>query len=681
MLIFDQLKREDPKLRAVTLMVLAGLGVLFVGLWWVQVVSAREYRESLETQSYRSVRIPAVRGNILDRNGIILAENRPMYNVSLYLEELRRPFDDAYFAAVTRTRTGLEQAREEAEKRVNRKLRKEERRQFVLTSSQKAVLKQQARYEVASNVVSQIGLNLRQPLSLEQTNFERHYQTRLALPLPVIVDLDATNIARFEEQLTCPMGVDLELQSTRFYPHQTVAGHLLGFLRRSEESVEGEESFFSYRLPDFRGELGIEYGYDKELRGLAGAKSVQVNNIGYRTTEAIWSPAEPGQNVVLTLDLLVQAAAEQALAAVYGPTTRGAAVVMDVRSGDILAMVSSPSVNPNHPVYGFPPGELQRLQDTKLRPQFNRATQGNYAPGSVFKLIVSLAALEAGLNHNEIYRVAANPRPPYKGVIYVGAHHRPIKDTVDPGDYDFRRALKLSSNAYFVTNGLRVGPERIVRLGQRVHLGERIGLPLRQETAGSFPTLRRLNSGWTEGNTANLSIGQDPVEVTPLQVAVLTSAIANGGKVLWPRLVDRIEPRETSAGELPVVFPAGRVRDDLRVSTRTLNILHEAMLADTEDADGTGRHVRDHDPLPGLRICGKTGTAEIQNENNVKTGQTTWFASFAPYGAPRWAVVVMVEDGASGGLTCSPVAGRIYAALLESERKAAGKSGALAGTQ
>ena len=161
-----------------------------------------------------------------------------------------------------------------------------------------------------------------------------------------------------------------------------------------------------------------------------------------------------------------------------------------------------------------------------------------------------------------------------------------------------------------------------------------------------------------------MSIGQDPVLVTPLQVAVLTSAIANGGKVLWPRLVERIEPHDPTSGEQPIVFPSGRVRDELGVSQRSLNTLYEGMLADTEDPEGTGKHA----VVPGLRICGKTGTAQIQNERNVKTGQTTWFASFAPYGNPRWAVVVMVEDGASGGDTCSPVAKPIYQALLERDR-------------
>lgn len=668
MLVFDQLKRNDPQLRAVTLVVLGGLGVLLAGLWWVQVVSARDYQESLETQSFRTVRIPAVRGTILDCNHIVLAENRPTYNVSLYLEELRGPFDNAYSNAYRQARVEAAREAAEAEHRLGRHLTRLERKHFAVGLAQKNLLREQARCQVASNVMVQVSRRLDEPVAIDLTNFERHYETRLALPYPVLENLDPTNIARFEEQSTSPLGVDLDVQSTRVYPHQTTAAHVLGCLHRDDSSVEGEEAFFSYRLPDFRGDLGIEYGFDKELRGTAGAKSVLVNNLGYRQTETVWSPAEPGHNVVLTLDLRIQQVAENALRNVRGPTTRGAVVVMDVRSGDILAMASSPTLNPNLFVQGrIPPEEWQRISE--LHAQKDRATQENYFPGSIFKIVVGLAALEAGLNPHEIIQVQPNPDNPGHSVIFV--HGRRVKDTVSPGPYDFRRALMKSSNSYFITNGLRLGPERIIRLGHKFHLGERIGLPLRQETAGSFPT--EVTPGWTDGKTANMSIGQDPVLVTPLQVAVLISAVANGGKVLWPRLVERIEPHEPNSDEQPVVFPGGRVRDELGVSQRSLKIVQDAMLADTEDPEGTGKPAA----VPGLHICGKTGTAQIQDERNIKTGQTTWFGSFAPYEHPRWAVIVMVEDGASGTET-SRVAKPIYQALLDADRAHPAKGAAMA---
>src|ERR1019366_7380609 len=189
MLIFDQLKKDDPQLRLVAIIVLGSLGVLLGGLWWVQVVSARGYQENLETQSFRTVRIPAVRGKILDRNGLALAENRPTYNVCLYLDELRKSFDEVYSVEAGRARADLKLRQEEMEKRLNRKLTKGERKDFLSKAKDRRVLLRQAtRYEVASNVVAQISQRLQIPLSLDATNFERHYQTRLALPYPVLTD-------------------------------------------------------------------------------------------------------------------------------------------------------------------------------------------------------------------------------------------------------------------------------------------------------------------------------------------------------------------------------------------------------------------------------------------------------------------------------------------------------------
>lgn len=657
MLIFDQLKKEDPKLRAVCALVIAGLSVLLAGLWWVQVVSARRYQTNLENQSYRTVRIPAVRGRLIDAEGVTLAENRPTYNVSLYLEELRKPFDAAYFNSVAIAKTNLNLRAEAEQQRLGRKLNKTEKKKFVLTGRDRALLRQQARGTVVSNVVFELANTLRQPLIFDADGFERHYQARLALPYPVVRNLTLEQIARFQERSIFPSGVDLEVLSTRVYPNESLAAHVLGRLQRDDSSAEGEDAFFSYRLPDYRGIVGLEAIYDRELRGSAGAKSVLVNNVGYRQTENVWSPAQPGQNLVLTINAKIQAAAEQALQSVHGPKTQGAVVVMDVHTGDLLALASSPTLNPNHFVQGFPQGEWQRITDA--RAELNRATQERYAPGSIFKIIVGLAALEAGMRTDYVHHALPNPHNPNKAGIFVGRHLFP--DTAPPGDYNFKRALKLSSNSYFIAAGLRAGPERLVRMGQKFHLGELTGLLPRQETSGAYPTLDRVRSGWTDGNTANMSIGQDPVLVTPLQMAVMTAAIANGGKILWPRLAQRLEPQDPLLGDPAREFERALVRSELGVSPRNLAAVREAMLADVEDADGTGARAA----VDGYQVCGKTGTAQEKNLQNVRTGLITWFASFAPYQQPRYAVVIMVEDGISGGGTCAPVAAKVYQALRD----------------
>jgi len=306
-------------------------------------------------------------------------------------------------------------------------------------------------------------------------------------------------------------------------------------------------------------------------------------------------------------------------------------------------------------VQGFPAGEYQRWQDPTLRPVVNRATYENYQPGSIFKTVVGMACLEQGLDPKEALH---SP-----GYIMIG--RRTIHDLAPPGLYDFRRALKVSCNTYFISNGLGAGVGNIVRLGQRLHLGEKVGLCTRQETAGSFPTLERVSAHWSDGDTANLCIGQGEIDVTPLQMAVVTSAIANGGKVLWPRLVARIESQDPASGEAATVFAGRQVREELGVKGRTLAILREAMLADVEDPDGTGREAA----VPGLRVCGKTGTAQKKDVHGVLEEHVTWFISFAPYERPRYAVVVMVEveHGGSGTKTCAPVAQKIYLALQQCE--------------
>ena len=667
MLIIDQLKKNDPHLRLVALVLAGGLLVLLAGLWWVQIVSANEYQSHLQTQAYRTIRIPAVRGKILDREGRVLAENRPRYNLCLYLDDLRKPFDAAYAPLRKQALAGQRAAIAAEEKRLGRGLTKSERKKFAFAKDQVERLRAQSRLGVVTAVATRIGQVLGQPLTVDAAQFERAYQKTRALPYPLLLNLNPAQIARFEEAFTNGFGADLELQAARVYPFGGTAAHVLGYLRSDDSSAEGEESYFSYRLPDYRGVVGVEAGYDAQLRGTAGAQSVLINSQGYRQSENLWNQPEPGQNVVLTIDQELQQAAEQALMARRGAEARGAIVVMDVHTGDVLALVSSPAFDPNDFAQGISQVKWNRMQ--QLSAEKNRATYENYAPGSIFKTVVALAALEGGLDPAEVFHVQANPENPARGVFYVG--RRAIKDTAAPGDYNFQKAFIHSSNSYFITNGLRAGPESLIRLGEKFHLGERTGLFAGQETRGNFPSQARVNSrDWRDGDTANLCIGQGEVAVTPIQMAVMTSAIANGGQVLWPRLVDRILPQDPAADETAAHFPAGVVRDELGVSARSLKILRAAMRADVQSTEGTGYDAFHHGGELKLSVCGKTGTAQVQDAANKLTGYTFWFASFAPYETPHYAVVVMVESesGGSGGTVCAPIARDIYEALLKKEK-------------
>ncbi len=662
MLVFDQLKKDDPQLRFLAGIVLCGLLILLAGLWWIQLISSRHFQEKLETQSVRTIRIPAIRGKILDCEGRTLAENRPSYNVNLYVEELSRSFQVNYSNKVAQAKKILAAGREAKQKELGRKLNLSESREFALTEKLRSGIQKKCRYEVSAALVSDLGARLQEPVSLDEKSFQNSYEKERALPMTVFAGLNPQQLARFEEQSGSIPGLDLEVQSGRVYPNGSIAAHLIGYLARNNESTEDETAHYSHRLMDYIGLVGIEGLYDKQLRGTAGEKYVVVNYLGYRQSESIATAAEPGQNVVLTVDLDLQKAAETALASAQ-PNVRGAVVVMDAQNGDVLAMASAPSFDPNHRLHPDPAtkkAEDERWTDEDLGLQRNRATYENYHPGSIFKVVVSMAGLEAGV---------LNPSQVYHSPGYFMLGRRRIDDTAGPGDFDFDRALAKSSNPYFCDLGLKPGViEKIITIGQRLHLGEKTDVMPSQEARGNFPTLKRINStGWRDGDTANVSIGQGELDVTPIQMAVMAAAVANGGKVFWPRIVSRIENADGSGSM--VAKPPARLRDNLGVSARTLRILHEAMLRDTESSEGTGHAV----VVPGWRIAGKTGTAEVEKNGHIdKSSKNTWFLSFGPYGSDyksRYVVVATVEGGISGGKTCVPIVHSVYLALQEREAR------------
>src|SRR5579884_245952 len=666
MLVFDQLKKDDPQLRFIATVVLSGMLILLCGLWWVQIVSSRHFQKNLQNQSIRTVRIPPLRGKILDRYDRPLADNRPSYNVDLYLEELSKRFQKQYAAEVSLVTNHLHWAMVQKEKELGRKLTAQEKKQFALTRAWRDALQKQSRYLVISNLVDNLSAHLQQPLGLSEKDFESHYQKALAMPMAILPNLNPVQIARFEEQSAAEPGMELEVHSTRYYPNGTVAAHLLGYLVHDSDDEDEPDHKYNYRLPEFVGRtVGIEGLYDKELHGQPGERSVLVNYLGYKQSETVWTPAEPGQDVVLTIDLDIQKAADAALDSVK-ENVHGAIVVMDVRNGDVLAMASAPTYNPNHFIQHPPQDvwsqEWERWTNQDLEVQMNHAMQGIYAPGSIFKIVVGLAALEIN---------AFDPHTNFHSEGYYMLGNRKIHDTAHVGDFDFDRALAKSSNPYFIDLGLRPGVlQKVVELGQRFHFGEKTRLLPRQEVRGYFPTPKSIHSSeWRWGNTANLSIGQDRVGVTPMQIAVMISAVANGGTVYWPRIVSRIEASDESPAQ---IFPAGRVRDTLGISGRSLRIVHEAMTADVESPEGTGHAAA----VPGMRIAGKTGTAEVEKNGEIDKGsKITWFASFEPVDNPHYAVVCMVVSGASGGLTCAPLAHKVYEAIQESEKKPHLKTG------
>lgn len=666
MLVFDQLNKGDRALRTVAAAALVGLLLLGAQLWRLQVYSAAKYRQSQETQSFRTVRVPALRGKILDRAGREIVGNTPRYRLDLYLDELRPQFEAEYQRRKQQLLAGRRLAAGEtaADGFFGRLLEKFRRRKRGprLTRDEIAALEREVRYAVVSNTVAAVATRMGAPLTLSEDALQRHYLQKRFLPLPVLPNCTAAQIALVTEQGWTIPGVALEQVAVRSYPHGPLAAHLVGHLKRFDNYDE-EEGSFDYRLPDYVGGIGLEAAYDHELRGVAGAKSILVNSAGYRHRQAEEMLAAPqaGQNLVTTLDLDLQKIAEKALNSVKAGDERGAVVVMNPVNGDVLALASAPVFDPVEFIDGVATERWNGvLMAQPQRPMFNRATYGEYAPGSTFKIIHALALLENGLNPQELYTTDADPRRPGKGAYYLG--NRKIEDTAPPGEYDFHRAFIRSSNSYFINYGLKLGWEKLLGMGHRFGLGTTTGLRIGEEARGFLPTIEEVcERGLNQGQLANVCIGQDQITVTPIQMAVAISAVANGGKVFWPRVVNRLESGDVLSDEKPVEVKPGQLRNQINLPQRAWDVVRAAMRDDVADDEGTGKASR----LKDFAVCGKTGTAEIKG--NGRKDKVTWFTSFAPYEAPRYVVIVMVESGGSGGGTCAPVAKQIYQFLRDRE--------------
>jgi len=648
MFIFDIFKREARRLRVVSLVMAGGMLALLAGLWFVQIVSGKQMQGRLEVQSFRKPPVPAERGRILDRNGQALVENRAQYNVVVYLEELRSQFTNEYYSHVLK-----EYAREHPGS-------------GRLPSRVTAPLRLEADYRVVSNISQRVAEVLRQPTTLTRERFGYFYTNYTFMPLAIATNLNATNVARFAESLYGERGLDLERQPVVNYPHRTTAAHLLGYVVRTGEDRK-------YLGAGYKGNSGIEGAFDERLKGEPGTNLVLVNNEGYRQHAETLVANRAGEDIYLTISLPLQLAAEKALAQ---RAARGAAVVMDVHTGDILAMASVPTFDPNEFVSGVSPARWEELNDARVQLQVNRATYDAYPPGSTFKIMTTLACLESGvMDVNEPYMVAADEENPGHGIFRESGYH--IKDTAPPGEYKFESAFYHSSNSYFSHYGLKAGLRKLLEVAKRFHLGEKTDFAIPgEEVAGTVPVPEKAGGqDWPLNKTPYVAIGQE-ITVTPLQMTVMVAAIANGGTIFWPRLVSRARSPETGAAE--ELYPAGRVRDRVHLDPQHLQILRNAMLQDTEHP-GANAYDSFHPPERVLeqahfQVAGKTGTAQVKSKG-LDYNRVVWFDSYGPFDNPRYAVVVMIVDGGSGGGTCAPVAEKIYEAIVKGEQAAAAKPG------
>jgi penicillin-binding protein 2 len=446
-------------------------------------------------------------------------------------------------------------------------------------------------------------------------------------------------------------GVMVDVVIRRNYPYGNLASHLIGYLGEISQEELDREEFISHKIGYLIGKYGIEQKFELDLMGENGGRQLEVNALGRKIRVLENLEPNPGNNLFLTLDLELQKAADEAMAG-----KRGAVVAMDPQSGDILALVSKPDFDPNLFARGISPENWKTLIENPAHPLQNRAIQGQYPPGSVFKIITAIAGLEEKLITPETLFHCS-------GVLPFGdREYQCWKKEEGHGLISLKRAIVESCDVYFYQLGLRLGVDRIAKYALGMGLGRITGFPLGQEKPGLVPTsawkMRRFGIPWQAGENLSTAIGQGYNLVTPLQIATTLSALGNGGKLYQPRIVQLIKAPQ---GEVIREFPP-LLSKELHISPETLEFIREALWGAVNSPNGTGSRAR----IEGLDVAGKTGTAQLIQRREGRTEPLSpeledhaWFACFAPARQPQITVVALIEHGGHGGAAAAPVARKV----------------------
>lgn len=466
---------------------------------------------------------------------------------------------------------------------------------------------------------------------------------------PVVVRADASisEVSALEARRLELPEVRVEVVPLRYYPLATAAAHTLGRVGEISERQLRQEGFSGLAPGALVGQAGIEARYNSSLMGRDGYRRVIVNSRGLEVAEADHLPPSDGTSLTLTLDAPLQAAVEQAFAG-----RAGAAVVLDPRNGEILAMTSTPAYDPNDFTTGIEPDLWAHLANDPQTPLMNRVIQGQYAPGSTFKIVMATAALEEGV---------ITPSTTFYCPGHLSVYNTVFRCLGRHGVVDVHHALARSCNVFFYQLGIRLEISRIAAWAKRMGFGTPTGVDLPHEASGLMPSpewkLRVQKTPWYAGETVSVAIGQGQVSATPLQMAQMVSVIANGGRLVRPHLV-----RGGAADVAPV--PLG-------IHPETLAVVRDGLKAVV--AEGTGWRAR----LSQVDVCGKTGSAQVVASSRLERSPDDpsllphgWFVAFAPAENPEVALAVLVEHGGSGGGAAAPLAREILARYFAHRRGA-----------
>jgi penicillin-binding protein 2 len=496
-------------------------------------------------------------------------------------------------------------------------------------------------------------------------------------PVTLVDDLSFEELARLETHRFALPGVVTDVRPRRHYVQGPLAAHLLGSIGEISAAQLGAQRFAGYRSGDIVGQNGLEAVLERHLRGRPGGRNVVVDVAGREIEVLDEVRPLPGGTVVLALDLDLQRVAEAAFdeaafaeAPADSPLRIGGVVALDPRNGDVLALVSRPAYDPNAFAGGIDAESWRRLTTDPWQPLHARVLQAHYPPGSTYKPMVAAAALEAGL-------ITPQTRIFCPGHFVLGRRTFRCWKRGGHGSMDLHDAMVQSCDVFFYQTGLQLGIDRLAHFSRAFGLGRPTGIALGNEVAGLVPTSewkeRRFHERWVRGETVVSAIGQGFNLVTPVQLAVAYAALANGGRVLRPRLMLRLESRDGKV--LETIEP--RQEGELLIQEQHQALLRRALTDAVEHKKGTGTRAR----VPGVHVAGKTGTAQVvrlehtegldEEEIPIRQRDHAWFAAFAPAEDPKIVVSVLVEHGGHGGSAAAPIAQRIMASYLEKHRETA----------
>ncbi|HSI82479.1 MAG: penicillin-binding protein 2 [Candidatus Methylacidiphilales bacterium] len=627
---------------AVAAVMMGGLTYLATTLYRLQIVERAKWVQRVENQQIVNVRIPPARGMIMDRGDnpwdhsprdpIPLAENRVSYDIDFYMETLVRHYKGENKGDVPMKPITV----------------RDRKKNMLETVEVLDIAK------IVQNCLEPIAQSLGMKDLPDAKEIENHYRRRGDLPFQFKTDVDWVLLSQFSERNLGVPGIEIVARPVRQYKYGALAAHILGYVGKPEnESAENAKAEDNVAYETV-GRQGIESKMDVRLQGRPGAKAMRVNSRGdVMQQDAEVTYATMGDNVALTLDARMQYIVEQTMRSVG----RGACVIMDPRNGDVLAMVSVPSFDPNEFIPKIKPSDWNRLNNDPTNPMVNRATSP-YPPGSIYKIMIALAALKAGaITPNTVFNCPAS--------LYIGNREFKNWTKVPLGSARLKEGIRMSNNPYFYQVGIKTGISALVAMGKLVGFGEPTGIGI-PEYPGILPGPQwlidtgRKTERWTEAYTANFSIGQGAVATTPLQMCVMMSAVANGGTVYQPRIINAFYDQNMERRAVPPVV----TRSTLDVKKSDIDAIKEGLIAVVEG--GTGKNAR----LTEHRMGGKTGTAQSWSRLNGRTvkDNRTWFLGYGPIEDPRYVVCVMVEGGQSGGSTCAPLFAEIMKQVFALEK-------------